>query len=169
MDGQNKQVWLVRETGCVSACLRDWEHEVSKGNEIKWQADWEAPGIELYLIWTLSEGLLRVPWTEGDQTSQSSRNIHWEDWWWSWSVNTLATWCKEPTHWKRPWYWERLRAGGEVGNRGWDDWMASPVQWTWVWENSGRWWRTEKTGALHFMNGKESDMIKQLNSNKFCN
>ena len=35
-------------------------------------------------------------------------------------------------HWKRPWCWERLRAGGEVGNRGWDGWMASPTQWTWV-------------------------------------
>ena len=73
---------------------------------------------------------------------------------------------KEPTQWKRPWCRERLRAGGEGGNRGWDGGMASPTQWAWVWENSGRWWRTEKTGALHFMNGKESDMIKQLNSNK---
>ena len=62
-------------------------------------------------------GLLRVPWTERDQTSQSLRkstlNIHWKDWCWSWSSNILATWCKEPTHWKRPWCWERLKAGGE--------------------------------------------------------
>jgi len=43
----------------------------------------------------------------------STLNIHWKDWCWSWSPNTLATWCKEPTHWKRPWCWERLRAGGE--------------------------------------------------------
>ena len=57
---------------------------------------------------------------------------------WSWSFNTLATWCEEPTHWKRPWCWERLRAGGEEGNRGWDGWMASLTQWTWVWTNSGR-------------------------------
>ena len=48
------------------------------------------------------------------------------------------TLCKEPTHWKRPWCWERLRAGGEGGNRGWDGWMALLTQWTWVWENSGR-------------------------------
>ena len=41
---------------------------------------------------------------QGDQTSQSYRkstlNIHWKDWWWSWTFNTLASWCKEPTHWK---------------------------------------------------------------------
>ena len=66
---------------------------------------------------------------QGDQTSQSLRksilNIHWKDWCWSWNSNTLATWSKELTHWKRPWCWERLRARGEGGNRGWDDWMAS--------------------------------------------
>ena len=38
---------------------------------------------------------------------------------------------------KRPWRWERLRAGGKGGNRGWDGWIASPTQWTWVWVNSG--------------------------------
>ena len=52
--------------------------------------------------------------------------------------NTLATWCEEPTYWKRPWCWERLRAKGEEGDRGWDGWMASPIQWTWIWANSGR-------------------------------
>ena len=65
--------------------------------------------------------------------------------------NTLTTWCEELTHWKRPWCWERLRAGGEVGDRGWDGWMASPTQWTWVWANSGRWWRTGKPGVLQSM------------------
>ena len=41
--------------------------------------------------------------------------------------------------WKRPWCWERLKVGGEGDDRGWDGWMASPTQWTWVWVNSGRW------------------------------
>ena len=41
-------------------------------------------------------------------------------------------------HWKKPWWWERSRAGAEGGHRGWDGWMASPTQGTWVWENSGR-------------------------------
>ena len=66
------------------------------------------------------------------------------------SVNTLATWCKEPAHWKRPWCWERLRAGGEGDDRGWDDWMTSPTQWTWVWVNSGSWWWTRRPGVLQF-------------------
>ena len=51
--------------------------------------------------------------------------------------NTLATSCKELTHWKRPWCWERLKAGGEGVNKEWDGWMASPTRWTWVWVNSG--------------------------------
>ena len=55
-----------------------------------------------------------------------------------WSSNTLATWCVEPTHWKKPWCWGRLRAGGEGSDRGWDNWKASPTQWTWVWANSRR-------------------------------
>ena len=52
------------------------------------------------------------------------------DWCWSWSSNILATWCEELTHWKRPWCWEWLKAGGEGDNRGWDSWMASLTQWT---------------------------------------
>ena len=43
------------------------------------------------------------------------------------------TWCEEPTHWKRPWCWERLKAGGEGGGRGWDGWIASLTQWTGIW------------------------------------
>ena len=50
--------------------------------------------------------------------------IHRKDWCWSWSSSTLAMWCEELTHWKNPWCWERLRAGGERDNRGWDGWMA---------------------------------------------
>ena len=64
--------------------------------------------------------------------------------------NTLSTWCKEPTHLKRPWCWERLKAG-EGADRGWDGWMASPIQWTWVWVNSGSWWWTGRPGVLQSM------------------
>ena len=52
---------------------------------------------------------------------------HWKDWCWSWNSNTLATWCEEVTHWKRPWCWEGLGAGGEGDDRGWGGWMASPT------------------------------------------
>ena len=89
---------------------------------------------------------------QGDPTSPSSRksvlNIHWKDWCWSWNSRTLATWCKELIPSKRPWCWEILKAGGEVDNRGWDGWMASPTQWTWVWVNSRSWRWTGKPGVL---------------------
>ena len=55
---------------------------------------------------------------------------------------------EEPTHWKRPRCWERLKAEGEGNDRGWDVRMASLTQWTWVWTSSGRWWRTGKAGVL---------------------
>jgi len=63
----------------------------------------------------------------------------------------LATWCEEPTHWKRPWCWERLRAGGEGDDKGWDGWMASLIQRTWVWTNYGGYWSTGKLGMLQLM------------------
>ena len=111
---------------------------------------------ELILSSRVLEKTLKSPFfLQGDQTSPFYRkltlNIHLKDWWWSWSSNTLATWCKELAHWKRLWCWERLKAGGEGGDRGWDVWMASPSQWTWVWANFRRYWRTEKTGVLRFM------------------
>ena len=90
--------------------------------------------------WCFQTVVLEKTWAslglQGDQTSQSERklvlNIHWKDWCWSWSSNTLAIWCEELTHWKRPWCWERLRAE-EEGDREWDGWMASLTQWTWAW------------------------------------
>ena len=52
---------------------------------------------------------------------------------------------------ERLWCWERLGAGGEGDDRGWDGWMASRTQWTWVWVNSGRWWWTGRPDVLRFM------------------
>ena len=92
---------------------------------------------------------------QGDPTSPSYRKsvlgVHWKDWCWNWNSNTLAIWCQELTHWKRPWCWEGLGAGGEGDDRGWDGWMASPTQWTWVWVDSGNWWWTGRPGMLKFM------------------
>ena len=81
---------------------------------------------------------------------KSILNIHWKDWCWSWISNTLATWCQELTHLKRPWRWERLKVG-EGDDRGWDGWMASPTRWTWVWVNSRSWWWTGRPGVLQSM------------------
>ena len=84
---------------------------------------------------------------------------------WSWNSNTLASWCKELTHWKRPWCWERLKAGGEGEGWGWDGWTASPTQWTWVWANSKRWWRTGKPDELQSMGSQRvrHDWVTELN------
>ena len=114
----------------------------------------ECPRIDAFELWCWRR-LLRVPWT-ARRSSQSilkeiSLDVHWKDWCWSWNSNTLAAWCGELTHLKRPWCWERLRAGGEGHNRGWDGWMASPTQWTWVWVNSRSWWWTGRPGVLRFM------------------
>ena len=52
------------------------------------------------------------------------------------------------TDWENSWCWERLRAEGEEGIRGWDDWMVSQMQWTWTWANFWRWWGTGRPGML---------------------
>ena len=89
----------------------------------------------------------------------------------------MATRCKVQTHLKRPWCWERLKAKGEGDNRGWDGWMASPTQWTWVWVNSGSWWWTGRPGVLQSMGlqrvGQDweaeiSDYTMQFISNLSC-
>ena len=77
--------------------------------------------------------------------------VHWKDWCWSWNSNTLAISCKELTHWKRPWCWEGLGAGGEGDDRGWGGWMASLTWWTCAWVNSRSWWWTGRPGMLWFM------------------
>ena len=84
---------------------------------------------------------------------------------WSWNSNTLATWCEELTHWKRPWCWQRLKAGGEGDDRGWDGWMASPTQWTWVWVNSRSWGWTGRPGVLQSMGSQRvgQDWATELN------
>ena len=72
-----------------------------------------------------------------------------------------ATWCEELTHLKRPWCWERLRAGGEGDDRGWDDWTESPTQWTWVWTSSRNW-----QGVLQSTGSRRVgfDWVTELNS-----
>ena len=95
--------------------------------------------IDPFELWCWRR-LLRVPWTVRRSNQSILKEINPEYWleglMWSLSSNTLTIWHEEPTHWKRPWCWERLRVG-EGDNRGWDGWMASPTQWTWIWANSG--------------------------------
>ena len=118
--------------------------------ELDYKESWE-PKNCCFELWCWRR-LLRVLWT-ARRSHQSilkeiSPGCSLEDWCWSWNSNTLPTWCEKLTHLKRPWCWERLKAGVEVGDRGWDGWMASPTQWTWVWVNSGSWGWTGRPGVL---------------------
>ena len=111
-------VFPVVMYGCESWTIKKAEH-------------WRIDAFELW-CW---KRLLRVPWTarRSNQSIQrkSVLNIHWKDWCWSWNSNTLATWCKELTHLKRPWCWERLKVGGEGDDRGWDGCICEYIPSIW--------------------------------------
>ena len=122
------EIWTVKEAEC-----------------------WRIDAFELW-CW---RSLLWVLWT-ARRTNQSilkeiSPGCSLEGLMLSWNSNTLATSCDELTHWKRPWCWERLKAGREGDDRGWDGWMASLTQCTRVWVSSGSWWWTGRPGVLQFM------------------
>ena len=67
---------------------------------------------------------------------------------------------------ERPWFWERLKTGGEGDDSGWDGWMASLTQWTWVWVKSGSWWWIGRPGVLHSMGSQRvgHDWVTELKS-----
>ena len=118
---------------------------------IKKAEHWRIDAFELLWCWGR---LLRVPWT-ATRSNQSilkeiSPECSMERLIWRWNSNTSATWGKELTPWKRPWCWERLKAG-EGDDRGWDGWIASLTQWTWVWVNFGSWWWTGRPCVLQSM------------------
>ena len=94
------------------------------------KAEWQR--IDAFKLWWCRR-LLRVPWTARRSNQFILKEINPEYWlerlMLKLKLQSFATWCEEPTHWKRPWCWERLKAGGEGNDRGWDGWMASPTQW----------------------------------------
>ena len=110
---------------------------------------------KLMILNLVLEKTLESPWTarRSNQSilTESVLNIHWKDWCWCWTCKTLATWCEELTHWKRPWCWERLKAREEEDYRGWDHWMASLTWWTWVCASSGSCWWTGNPAVLQSM------------------
>ena len=77
-------------------------------------------------------------------------------------AETPILWPPDATHWKRPWCWERLKAKGEEGGRGWDISIASLTQWTWIWENSGKGWTTESPGMLQSMGSQRATTASSL-------
>ena len=105
---------------------------------IKQAECWRTDASEL---WWWSR-LLRVPWTARRSNQSIQKEINPE-----YSLEGLMLKLKlqyfghmmqRLTHWKRPWCWERLRAGGKGSNPGWNSWIASSTQWTWVWPTSRR-------------------------------
>ena len=128
---------------------------------------WRNDAFELW-CW---RRLWRVPWT-ARRSNQSilqeiSPGCSLEGLMLKLKLQTLATWCEELTHWKRHWCWEGLGAGGEGDDRGWDGWMASLTQWTWVWVNSRSWWWIGRPGVLWFMGSQRvrHNWVTELNWN----
>ena len=111
----------------------------------------ECRKIDAFALWCWRR-LLRVPWTARRSNQSILKEISPE-----YSLEGLMLKMKLQyfghlmPHWKSPWCWERLKAGGEGDNRGWDGWMASPTWCTWVWASSGSWWWTGKPGVLQSM------------------
>ena len=94
-------VFPVVMYGCKSWTMKKAEHQRTDASQL-WY--WRS--------------LLRVPWWSNRSIlKEITLNIHWKDLCWSWSSNTLATWCKELTHWKRPWCWGRVKAEGKGDDR----------------------------------------------------
>ena len=103
----------------------------------------ECQRIDAFKLWCWIR-LLRVTWTARRSNQSILKGINPE-----YSLEGLMLKLKlqyfgflrseELTHWKRSWWWERLRATEEGGSGGWDGWMASPAQWTWVWASSRKW------------------------------
>ena len=113
--------------------------------------------------------LLRVPWTAWRSSQSILQEINPEN-----SLEELmlklklklhyvGQSCEELTHWKRPWYWERWKAGGGGGDRGWDGWMASLSRWIRIWGGSGSRWCQRNVACCRPWGCKESYMTEQLN------
>ena len=114
----------------------------------------ECSRIDAFELWCCRR-FLRVPWTarrsKESILKKSVLNIHWKYWCWSWNFNTLAAWCKEPTHWKKTLMLEKLKAVWGECDRAWEGWVASATHWTWFWASSMSWWRTGWPAVLQSM------------------
>ena len=132
------KIFLSVMYGCKSWTIKKAEH-------------WRIVAFELW-CW---RRLLRVPWTAKRSNQSILKEISPE-----YSLERLILKLKlqyfghmmwRSDHWKRPWFGERLKAGGEVDDRGWDGRMDSLTRWTWVWAISRSMWWTGKPGVLQFM------------------
>ena len=103
------KVCLVKASGISSSHVWMWELDHKA----------ECQRNDVFELWCWRR-LLRVTWTARRSNPSIPQEIspeYWKDWCWSWSSNPLAIWYEELTHWKT--LWERLKAKGEAGGRGW--------------------------------------------------
>ena len=109
-----------------------------EGNSNPLRYSWQENPMDRRAWWAMIHGVARVRHDLVTKPPPATLNTHRMGCCWSSSFRTLATWCKELTHCKRNWWWKRLKAKGEGGGRGWDGYITSPTQWTWIWANSKR-------------------------------
>ena len=125
-----------------------------------WELDYkESWTLKNWCFWTVVlEKTLEGPLDCKEIQQVHPKGVHWKSWV---SIGRIDFEAETPIFWppdakswlilKRPWCWERLRVGGKGNDRGWDGWMASPTQWTWVWVDSGSWWWIGRPGVLRFV------------------
>ena len=147
-------VFPVIISGCESCTIKKAEHQ----------------RIDAFELWYWRR-LLRVPWTAKRSNQSILKEISPE---YSLEVLMLKLKVQYFGHqmWRTNSFEKTLMLGkieweGEgVGeDRGWDGWMASLTQWTWVWASSGSWWCTRKPGVLQSMGSQRvgDDWVTELN------
>ena len=149
---RNKPITLPTKVLLVKAMvfpviMYGWESWTIKKAE-RWR-------IYAFELWC-GKRLLRVPWTarrsnQEEILKEISPEYSLEGLMLKLKFQYFGHLMQKTDHWKRPWFWEGLKTGGEGYNRGWDGWMASPTRWIWVWVDSRSWWWTGSPGVLRFM------------------
>ena len=142
--------------GCKSWTIKKAEHQ----------------RIDAFELWCWRR-LLRVPWTARRSNQSILKEISSE-----YSLEGLMLKLKlqyfghlmqRTDSLEKAWCWERLKAGGEREDRGWNGCMVSLTQWTWVWVNSRSWWWTGRPGILQFMGSQRvrHDWVTELTDTIF--
>ena len=131
-------VFPVVMYGCKSWTIKKAEHQ----------------RIDVFKLWCWRK-LLKVPWTARRSNQSILKEISPGCWLEELMLRVKLQYfghlMQRADYLKRPWCWERLRAGGEGDYRGWAGWMASLTQCTWVWIGSRSWWWTGRPGMLQSM------------------
>ena len=125
---KSRDITLPTKVGLVKAVVFSVVMDGCESWTIKKAECWRFDTFEL---WCSKEDSWESLGLQGDPTSPSQRKsvlgVHWKDWYWSWNPSTLASWCEELTHLKRPWCWGRLKVGGEGSTEnemvGWHHWL----------------------------------------------